>query len=180
MKSIFYLFIISAAVYGVFHYVSSETRSKTLAAIGLDRFFTQTFPSYLRGKLSIPENPANRRKELLDELFVTISNTQQELDAIAPPPGEGNRLTGKIPHESEIRERIEKARGLLAHSGEKLAELEKTATGGSLFTKTAERILDKIFPAPAASGPAAASLGLAADGRGGDSGDGTSCLCSKP
>ena len=180
MKALFYLIFFSLTVYGVVHYVPSEAKEKTLAAIGLSDFFQETLPGYLRSKFSIPENPIAKRERLLGQLSETIGNIEREIEAVAPslsavpPPASGapaKARSGETPPTvtpEEFRERIEKTKELITESESVLAELEKANPQQGFVTKAAERLLDRVLPPPAYQ--------AAGDGVGGDAASGTLCL----
>lgn len=174
MKFLLYLALIGAAAYGITYYVPAETRQQALGAIGLASFFQETLPTYLRAKLTIPENPVEKRQRLLGELSRAIGTIDEELEAVAPSagalptpaPGTSARPKAadapKSPPPAEIRERVEKTRELLNQSEAVLQELEKANPQQGFIAKATERILDKILPPP----PTA----RATDGIGGDPG----------
>ena len=171
MRKIAFLLIIAAAVYGYVYYVPVETKHNALAAIGLADFFQETLPNFLRQRLSIPQNPVVKRQKLLDELSGAIGNIERELEVVVPPNTNGQPLSAlKLPSAQEIQERIEKTREYLAQSETMLEDLKKSNPGQGIFQKTAERILDKILPAP---GPETGGIG-------GDTSGGVSeCRCAQ-
>lgn len=149
MKSFLYLALAAAAIYGFSRLVPDGTTHKALAAVGLADFWDQKIPVYLRGKLSIPENPVTKRKKLLDELSQNLTGVERALEAVVPVTTTGSPTPlSSIPEKSEVRDRIEKSREFLAKSETALKELENANTGQGIFQKTAERLLDKILPPP--------------------------------
>lgn len=146
MRMLFYFIIIGAVGYAAVHYVPSETKDKVLASLGVENFFRNTLPTYLQQKLSIPENPVDRREKLLNELSQNITDIERELAIVAPPRTDGKSSLSKLPSAAEIVERIERSREFLANSESILQELEKINPSAGLFQKTSERILDTVLP----------------------------------
>ncbi|MBI4132645.1 MAG: hypothetical protein HY473_00900 [Candidatus Sungbacteria bacterium] len=149
MRMLFYFLIIAVGGYTVAHYVPSETKDKMLASLGVENFFRNTLPTYLRHKLSIPENPVAKREKLLTELSQNITGIERELAIVVPPRTDGTSSLPKLPPAAEIIERIERSREFLANSESTLQELEKINPSAGLVQKTGERILEKVLPPPA-------------------------------
>lgn len=148
------LAVIGFIVYIVFYRISAETRHRALAAVGADRFVEETIPRFLREKLSIPQNPTAKRKQLLGELSEKIGAVERELEAVIPA-GDGKPSAGaKLPAEREIRDRIEKSRSALAESESLLDELGKINSGEGVVRKTVSRLLDTILPPSEPESPA--------------------------
>lgn len=153
------LFVIGLVVYFVFYYISPEARHRALAAVGADRFVEETIPRFLREKLSIPQNPTAKRKQLLGELSEKIGAVERELEAVAPA-GDGKPAVGaKLPTEREIRARIEKSREALAESESLLGELGKINASEGVVRKAASRLLDAVLP-PSRTEPSAGDGGV--------------------
>ncbi len=148
IRRIFYLAVAGGLVYVVFYRVSPEMRHSALAAVGLDRFFEETAPRFLREKLVIPQSPAAKRKKLLGELSDTISAVERELEAVVPAEEGASAPSAKLPPAPQIRQRIEKSREALAESESILGTLEEINSQEGLLRKAAGRVLDKILPAP--------------------------------
>ncbi|MBI4132229.1 MAG: hypothetical protein HY474_01210 [Candidatus Sungbacteria bacterium] len=178
MKSLFYLALIGAVAYGIIHYVPAETRQRAVAAVGLSGFFEETLPSFLRSKLSIPENPVVKRERLLGELSAAIGGVASELGAIdsqtisLAPPAERTPAKSKNPAplltSQDIRQRLEKTKELLTESEAVLGELKQANPQQGFIAQTAERLLDKILP-PTESNRDSAGVG-------GDAAGATLCL----
>lgn len=128
--------------YLLYRVVPPETRARTLAGIGIPQFFGQTMPRYLREKLSIPQNPTAKRKQVLDELAGSVANIVDELDGAAPP----NAPIASLP--PAVRQRVERARELALQSESKIRELEASNEDVGIFQKIAERIFDRVIPPP--------------------------------
>ena len=162
IRRIFYLALAGGLVYVVFYRVSPQTRHSALASVGLDRFFEETAPRFLREKLAIPQNPAAKRKKLIGELSDKISAVERELEAVVPA-GDGSSAGAKLPASREIRARIEKSREALAESESLVGKLEEANSQEGILRKAAGRVLDKILPAPT---PPEAGEAVGADGAG--------------
>ncbi len=196
MKFLLYLLLTVAGAYATAHYVPAETRARTLASIGLSGFFEETLPTYLRSKLTIPENPVEKRQRLLSELSAAIGGIETELEAVVPPPPISSDVAEAVPGQtttktpaarsptpppapkpitqSELRERMEKTKELLNQSETVLEELEKANPQQGFIAKATERILDKILPPPAPSA-SSGQTPTATDGIGGDAGGNPLC-----
>lgn len=152
MKTLLTFIVIGAAAYALVNYTPDGAAHRALAAAGLSDFFENKAPAYLRDKLRIPANPVEKRKKLIDQLSQSLILAERELEAVAPASPTGTPVPlAEIPGKAEIRSRIEAARESLAKSDAALKEIEQANAGQSIFQKTAERILDKILPPPAAS-----------------------------
>lgn len=152
MKTLFYLIAIGAAAYAFVNYAPDGATHRALAAVGLSDFFENKAPAYLRDKLRIPANPVEKRKKLIDQLSQSLILAERELEAVVPASPTGTPVPlAEIPGKAEIRNRIEAVRESLARSDAALKEIEKANAGQGIFQKTAERILDKILPPPAAN-----------------------------
>lgn len=162
IRGLFYLAIAGGLVYVVFYRVSPQTRHSALASVGLDRFFEETAPRFLREKLAIPQNPAAKRKKLIGELGDKISAAERELEAVVPA-GDGSSAGAKLPEPREIRARIGKSREALAESEALVDRLEEINASEGILRKTAGRLLDAILPVPT---PPEAGEAVGADGTG--------------
>lgn len=162
IRKLFYLALAGALVYVAVYRVSPQTRHSALASVGLDRFFEETAPRFLREKLAIPQNPAAKRKKLMGELSHTISAVERELEAVVPAEEGVSAPSAKLPPAPEIRQRIEKSRAALAESELLLEKLKEVNAGEGILRKTAGRLLDKILPAPAPAASETAAPGNAA------------------
>jgi len=170
MKRLLVLLLLGAAAWALVRYVPDEVKQRALASLGLDTFFRETLPVYLRKKLTIPESPENKRKKLLNELAATITDVERELEAAVPP--QTNGTPPPLPKQTELRERAERARESLLKSEELVKQLNEVNAGQGVFTRAAERLLGKILPAPPA--PAAG------EGIGGEAIGGGACRCAVP
>lgn len=147
MKRLLYFALIIAVGYALVRYVPPDAKKQALAKAGLDNFFQNTLPNFLRAKLSIPESPAAKRRKLMNELASAIGGIENEISSIAPA-GSGGKASSKLP--KEIGQGLSEAQKLVEQSQDALAELEKADQGQGVFQKAAERILNKILPpAPA-------------------------------
>jgi hypothetical protein len=145
MKTLFFFLIAGAVVYGIARYVPAETKRNILGSSGLSRFFNETLPGFLRKKLSIPENPTEKRRRLADELTASITNVKRELDNL--PKDGANKLDLSPARAREISDKIEKAKEFLAASQAVVAELSKSSSDEGVLIKTAGRVIDEILPA---------------------------------
>lgn len=144
MKTFFFLVIAGAVAYGIVHYVPGETKKSVLESVGLSRFFGETLPGFLRKKLSIPENPAEKRRRLAGELRTSIAETKRELDGLSQNSVGGVDVSPA--RAKELNAKIERAKEFLATSQAVITELEKSSSDESVFNKTAGRIIDKVLP----------------------------------
>ncbi|MEK9147956.1 MAG: hypothetical protein AAB650_00805 [Patescibacteria group bacterium] len=164
MRKLFYLALVIGLIWAGVRYIPAETKGQALAALGLSDFFSRKMPNFLRQKLSIPENPVTKRKKLLDELSQRVGDVERELEIAVPVATNGE--VPPLPKTAEVRNRVENAREFLAQSEGILQKLDETNPELGIFQKTAERVLNKILPPPAA-------------GEGGLGGDasGAECIC---
>lgn len=152
MRILFYLLLAAAAIYAYVRVAPAGTAHRAFEAVGLANFFEQTIPDYLRGKLTIAEDPAVRRRKLVEELAEKISVAERELEAAVPVATDGQPQ--KLPSAEVIRERAEKTREALAESEDILTKFEAASAGEGVFRAAAGRILGAMLPAsPPAPAP---------------------------
>lgn len=147
MRILFYFFLAGAATYAYLSVAPAGTTHRGLEAVGLANFFERTIPDYLREKLTIGEDPALRRRKLVEELAEKISVAERELEAAVPVASDGR--PPKLPSAEVIRERAEKIREALAKSEEILTELKGASAGEGVIRATAGRILEAVLPVAA-------------------------------
>lgn len=139
MKLLFIIAIIAGGAYVTAHFAPQNLKSEIFST-SIGKWVSQTLPRYLREKLSIPENPAAKRRELLDQLASSLSDVKRDLEKVVP--------TGSnLPSASAIQSGIAKVEEKLDATQSKLDELKSTNSGESVFRKFALRTVDAIFPA---------------------------------
>ncbi|MBI2055708.1 MAG: hypothetical protein HYT42_02340 [Candidatus Sungbacteria bacterium] len=146
MKGFVFLLIAAVGIYAIYRYVPTETKRKTLAAVGAADFFQETLPRFLREKLSIPENPEVKRKKLIDELSKSVDAIDRELNTVSPPADTKAEAAVKLPTPSEIKGKVEEVRELLSKSEETIKQLGDANSGESVLRKAALGLVDKVFP----------------------------------
>lgn len=149
VKFVLSLAVIAALGYAFARYLPAETREHILQATGAREFFEQTLPNYLRQKLTIPENPVEKREKLLSELSENIARAGGELGAVVPA------AQGKLPSEAEIRTHVEQTQKLLTDAKAALTELKSINADSGVIQETAERVVNALLPS--ASAPATTS-----------------------
>lgn len=147
MRRLIWFLILAAAIYIGVKYIPAETKQKTLASFGLEKFFRETAPRYLREKLSILEDPVSKRKKVLDQIGERIETVQLELKDLPPLDSKGvaRPVTSKV-----LQEKMEETRDILGETQAMLGELQELNPKGGIFQEAAERVLDKILPSPSA------------------------------
>ncbi|GEM_PF-2138978 len=139
MKLLFIVAFIVGGWYVAAHFAPQDLKSDiTNTSIG--RWVSETLPNYLREKLSIPENPVAKRRELLEQLTSSLALIKNDLEKAVP-------AGSSLPSASTVRSNIAKAEEKINATQVKLDELKSANSGESIFRRVALGIVDSIFPA---------------------------------
>lgn len=139
MRFLLIIAVIIGGTYAAAHYAPQDLKSEIIDT-SIGRWMLVTLPDYIREKLSIPENPAAKRRELLDQLTSSLSDVKRDLERVVP-------AGQSIQDASAVRSSIAKAEEKLNETQVKLEELKSTKSGESVLRKFALRAVDAIFPA---------------------------------
>ena len=120
-------------------YFAPQDLKVEISTTSLGRWVTETVPNFLREKLSIPENPVVKRRELLDQLTLSLLNAKHDLEKAIP-------AKQSLPNASVVRSSIAKVEETINATQAKIEELKSANSGESVFRKAALRVVDKIFP----------------------------------
>lgn len=141
MRRLLVLAVILGFGYLAYRITPGEMRGRALASTGLPHFFSETAPRYLRQKLSIPQSPVAKRRQLIEELAGTVANIVETLDAAVPPGAPAAR-----PLPPSVRQGVERARELAVESEVKVRALEAVHADVGLLQGVAERALNRVLP----------------------------------
>lgn len=151
MRTLIIFAILAAGAWAAVNFVPAEVKTKAVDSLVASSFIHTTIPKYARlageyvkRKLTIPESPAAKRKQLIDELALDLTQAKRELASAVPPRAHG--LTPPLPPAADVRAGVRRAEEEIAKSDSILEELRSQAADQGVVSKTALRVLDAIFP----------------------------------